>query len=480
MKEVNAVSEKYDSVELATFRLKLLGHRQSKTVLLSAGSPRDKAFLLPAMQKMASVGVRLLATPGTHDFLAEHGVATELVHKVSDRSVPNIWQMMEQGKLDLIVNILTGNPSYDEQSDAALIREYAVDHLVPMMTSADVAARLLDRLSSDAEADRIGYSSDAQRWNLRRDFERMVADRGGYASHHGHFDKAFLINVDNLRLGQVDMQKKWDLYRHLKEGYTHDDLVERIERCLVALLDQGATYCRSMVDADSIVGLKAISAAKEVQAKYRDRIDFDIGVQPLEGVVDKTTRKLFAKACEEADFVGGLPSRDRPQDEKHLDILFSIAKDLDRPVEVHVDQENNPEENESESLARAAMKWGYEGRVFAIHSVSVAAKPLNDQRKIAGLFADAGVGLICCPSAAISMRQLDAVAPLHNSIAPIEVMREAGVDVYLGIDNIADLFMPLVDGDLWFESRLLMEACRMYDLDYVADIASRRLPAGAK
>jgi hypothetical protein len=51
---------------------------------------------------------------------------------------------------------------------------------------------------------------------------------------------------------------------------------------------------------------------------------------------------------------------------------------------------------------------------------------------------------------------------------------DAGVPVYLGVDNVYDLFMPLVDGDLWFESRLLMEACRFYDIDRVAKIAADR------
>jgi hypothetical protein len=38
--------------------------------------------------------------------------------------------------------------------------------------------------------------------------------------------------------------------------------------------------------------------------------------------------------------------------------------------------------------------------------------------------------------------------------------------------------MPLVDGDLWFECRLLMEATRIYDLDIMSDIASGVLVKG--
>ena len=44
---------------------------------------------------------------------------------------------------------------------------------------------------------------------------------------------------------------------------------------------------------------------------------------------------------------------------------------------------------------------------------------------------------------------------------------------YLGIDNINDLFMPIVDGDMWTEVRILMEACRYYDLDQVAEWATQ-------
>merc|ERR1712166_1662821 len=59
-----------------------------------------------------------------------------------------------------------------------------------------------------------------------------------------------------------------------------------------------------------------------------------------------------------------------------------------------------------------------------------------------------------------------------NSIGPFVKLKAAGVRTYLGIDNIADLFMPVVDGDMWFEARMLMEACRYYDLEAVADWAT--------
>jgi hypothetical protein len=72
------------------------------------------------------------------------------------------------------------------------------------------------------------------------------------------------------------------------------------------------------------------------------------------------------------------------------------------------------------------------------------------------------------------MKPLDKIAPLHNSIAPVTKLLAHKVPVLLGVDNIHDLFMPLVDGDMWFECRLLMEACRYYDLETVASIACNK------
>ena len=177
--------------------------------------------------------------------------------------------------------------------------------------------------------------------------------------------------MENLRLSQVDMQKKWEIYRYLKENYTYDDLIERISRGLDKMIAQGVTYCRTMVDADSTVGLLPVTAAMEVKKRYAGRIVFEVGVQPLQGVLDPASYEQYAEACKLADYCGGLPSRDRPRPEAHLDMVLDLAKRLGKPVEVHVDQENNPLENETELLATKTIEHGMQGMVYAIHAISL-------------------------------------------------------------------------------------------------------------
>jgi len=470
---------KATSLELLTFNLKLLGKQTQKKILISSGELHDKKRLLPAIRRIAKLNVDLYTTPGTHRFLNKQKLKSTVVHKITDGRAPNILTFLKGNRFDLVINIFTGDETYDEESDAKLIRKLAVENSIPLITDCDVAIATLEQAAIDAERGTYRYklADDSEPWNLHLRFLQFAEKFGGFANNHAHLDKAYLISMKNLQLGMVDMQKKWELYKHLQENYTHDDLVERISRGIEVLIDQGATYCRSMVDASSTVRLLPIHAALEVKEKYKDFITFEIGVQPLQGVLDKHSYEYYEEACKLADYCGGLPSRDRPHPEKHLDVILSLARKLDKPIDIHVDQENNPLENETELLADKVIEYGMQGRVYGIHAISLSAKDEHEQDRIIEKILKADMGIIICPSAALSMKQLSMAAPLHNSIAPFVKLREAGVRCYFGVDNIQDLFMPLVDGDIWTECRLLMEACRYYDIEKVAKWACEKPPA---
>ena len=61
---------------------------------------------------------------------------------------------------------------------------------------------------------------------------------------------------------------------------------------------------------------------------------------------------------------------------------------------------------------------------------------------------------------------------MHNSIANVPEMLEAGVLVGLGTDNISDFYGPFTECDMWFETRMMMEAYRYYNFDELVKIAS--------
>jgi len=301
-------------------------------------------------------------------------------------------------------------------------------------------------------------------------FLEEIRKRGGFSCYHAHFDKAHLINPENFQRSTASLQEKWKIYREFKENYTELDLLNRMSKCVTNLVKQDVKYIRTFVDADSVVGQKCIDAALKIKKLYSDRVIIDIAIQPLEGLEDAKSRDNFLQACEKADFIGGLPDRDSSP-ERHLDLLFNLAKNLDKPVDIHAGQNNIPSEKEEELVLNKIEEHNLQQKVSLVHCISLACQEESYIRQQSKRMKDLNVSVIVCPSAAISMKQNKSVyAPVHNSIAPVDILLDEGVEVKLGIDNISDLFMPLMDGDMWFETRLLMESTRIYDANKIINI----------
>lgn len=300
-----------------------------------------------------------------------------------------------------------------------------------------------------------------------------IKQNGGFVNCHAHFDKAYFITREGLDKAMVDMEVKWRMSDGIKQASTVEDIKERIRRALDSLIKQGCKLTCTFVDAYDVIGHKAIDAANAVKEEYKDRITLLTITQPLGGLVDNKARALYEEITAKADIAGGLPSKDRPDDEKHLDYLFEIAKKLNKPVHVHIDQENNPNERDTEKLIAAVKRHSYRGRTVAVHAISVSAQSKEYRTKIYKELVKLKIAVVVCPTAALSMRQLDQyTAPVHNSIANVPEMLQAGVLVGLGVDNVGDFYMPFVDGDMWTEVRVLQEACRYYNFDELVKIAS--------
>ena len=187
-------------LEILAFNLKLLGDQRRKNLLVSAGTLKDKRRMLPTIRRSLGLNVSLHATPGTHSFLLENGVDSTLIYKVTDGRSPNISTFLKADRFDLVINVLTGNQDYDEASDAKLIRKLSIENGVPLITDCDVAVATLEQIILDSERGTYRYklADESEPWNLRLHFLEAAEHLGGIASHHAHFDKAYLINKENL------------------------------------------------------------------------------------------------------------------------------------------------------------------------------------------------------------------------------------------------------------------------------------------
>jgi len=92
----------------------------------------DKPVILPGVRALAAHGFTIVATGGTAEYLAAHGVAVERVNKVA-QGRPHIVDRIKDGGIDLIFNTTEG---WQSLKDSSPIRGSALSLKIPYFTTA--------------------------------------------------------------------------------------------------------------------------------------------------------------------------------------------------------------------------------------------------------------------------------------------------------------------------------------------------------
>ena len=295
-------------------------------------------------------------------------------------------------------------------------------------------------------------------------------NNGGFVNAHAHLDRAnteqYFVKEEKYKF----LKEKWKLVDRIKKESSCDDYKNRIELVLEQQKSFGVCSVLSFIDIDDVVSSKAIEAAIDVRNNKKD-INFKIACQTLKGVLDKSQNSIIEKYLPFVDVIGSLPGADTDK-AKHIDQVMQWAKEYNKRLHVHVDQLNTPHEKETELLARKTIDWGLENRVTAVHSISLACQPKWYRQEIYKISRDAGLSFITCPSAWIDHPRREDLAPIHNSITPVDELLKNDLIVAIGSDNIHDIYKPFCNGDMMFELRMLLEACKIYDEEQLINIAT--------
>lgn len=313
-------------------------------------------------------------------------------------------------------------------------------------------------------------------WNFKKLLIREIHNHGGWVNSHAHADRAFTINPDTLDIYKKHtLEEKWDLVDVVKKNATVEDYYKRVSMALEVLIAQGVTALGSFVDVDPVCEDRALKGALKAREHYKDQIEVKLITQTLKGVIQKDARKWFDIGAEQVDIIGGLPKRDERDYGKgaeHMDILLATGKKYHKMVHVHVDQFNTVEDKETEQLCDKTIEHGMQGRVVAIHGISLGAHPQPYRQMVYKKMKKAGLMVIACPIAWIDSKRKEVSQPFHNSLTPVDELIPAGVTVALGTDNICDYMVPFCDGDMWQELLLLATGCRYLEIDELVNIAT--------
>jgi len=307
-------------------------------------------------------------------------------------------------------------------------------------------------------------------WNPLNELVRQIGICGGFVNAHAHFDRAYTIKPEMMDKTQKHLFEKWEYVDNFKRNAAIKDYLNNIKYAIKTQMFLSTRAACTFVDIDPICEYNAVSAAKIAQEHFADQFPLVIACQTLKGVLKKKPRQLIEKAMNDFQIIGGLPAKDKGREAEHIDQLMLWAKDTGKRVHVHVDQLNHPSERETELLARKTIEHGLEGKVTAIHSISLAAHPKAYRDEVYKICQDANLSFITCPSAWIDHTRREDLVPSHNALTPVDELLEHGLTVALGSDNICDVYKPFCDGDMINELRLLIDGCKIYDTDALLEI----------
>ncbi|QIM66053.1 hypothetical protein A4G16_01015 [Mannheimia granulomatis] len=311
---------------------------------------------------------------------------------------------------------------------------------------------------------------------LKSHIRDEIIKKGGWVNAHAHADRAFTMTPEKITVYQnANLQQKWDLVDEVKRNSSVDDYYRRFSQAIELMISQGVTAFGTFVDIDQVCEDRAIIAAHKAREVYKSDIILKFANQTLKGVIEPTAKKWFDIGSEMVDMIGGLPYRDELDYGKGLeamDILMDKAKSLGKMLHVHVDQFNSPKEKETEQLCDKSIEHGMQGKVVAIHGISIGAHPKDYRKMLYKKMQESQMMVIACPMAWIDSGRKEDLQPFHNALTPADELIPEGITVAIGTDNICDYMVPLCEGDMWQELSLLSAGCRFTNLEEMANIAS--------
>ena len=302
--------------------------------------------------------------------------------------------------------------------------------------------------------------------------KNKIIEAGGFVNAHAHLDRANTANYFSKEEQYELLEEKWKLVDRIKGKSDYWTYKVRIGDAVTDQIKKGVSAICTFVDVDNITSSKAYIAAREISEERKSEITLLTAMQTLKGVLDPNVQVVMRNAAAGVNIIGSLPGADKGREDEHIDWIMNAAKRYKKLVHVHVDQLNTQKEKETEWLARKTIEHGLEGRVTAVHSISLACPPIHYRKEVYKICQDAGLSFIACPGAWIDHPRREDLAPIHNSITPVDELLKHDLIVAIGSDNIHDVYKPFADGDMMFELRLLLEACKIYDIDDLVKIAT--------
>jgi len=262
------------------------------------------------------------------------------------------------------------------------------------------------------------------------------------------------------------------IWGEYKSDLTAANVRERARRVAEWLAAHGVTRVRSHVDVTepTLAGVEALVDLRETI----DVVDVELVAFPQDGVfTDPDHPDLLREAIGMGvDVVGGAPHVEHTREDgvESIRLALDLAEEHGLPVDLHVDETDDPGSRFTEVLASEALKRGIGDRTVASHATAMHSYPNAYADKLIRLLAESGVSVVTNPpdNAVLQGRYDD--YPRRRGHTRIDELRAAGVTVGLGHDSVMDPWYHYGRGDPLDAAGVLLHYAHMNGYDDVGTL----------
>lgn len=298
--------------------------------------------------------------------------------------------------------------------------------------------------------------------NIAADAQAAIEDGNGqlllpgFVDAHMHLDKTFWglpwrpHQAGPLTADKIENER--GLRRELDIS-PEDQAIKLIRQAI----GKGTTHIRSHVDIDTEIGLANLEGVMAARDRMKDHMTVQLVAFPQSGMLVRpgTAELMEAAVKAGADLVGGIdPSTIERDPVGHIDGIFAIADRHGVGIDIHLHEPGALGGFAIELIADRTRALGLQGKVTISHAFCLGMVDQPYFEELAGRLADNGISIMTH-------------APGHVAFPPIKPLRQAGVALCSGSDNIRDAWGPYGNADM-LERAMLLGYRSNYRLD--ADI----------
>jgi len=238
-----------------------------------------------------------------------------------------------------------------------------------------------------------------------------------------------------------------DIWAERKRNLSVDDVKTRARQALEWQIAQGIQHVRTHVDIGDrqLRSLTALRALRDELAAY---IDIQIVAFPQDGILTYPDGPAqLEKALQQgADAVGAIPHVEFTREDgvASLKLAFDLAEKYDRMVDVHCDEIDDDQARGLEVVAAEAYRREMGPQVTASHTCALSSYNNAYANKLMGLLVRSGINFVANPYVNTHLQGRYDQHPVRRGLTRVRELRDAGLAVAFGHDNLADPFYPLV------------------------------------